>query len=160
MAAERKLNVRMSEEEAWTMVRDSHTGILTTLRRDGVPISLPLWFATVQGAVYFNTRGKKLLRVRNDPRASFLVEAGERWVDLRAVHLTGHAEIVTTDDDLQQAIAADIERKYSAYRGGGAMPEESRRHYETAPGGTIRFTPDAKILTWDNRKLADGGRTT
>ena len=35
------------------------------------------------------TRTKKLARLRHDPRASFLIESGERWAELLAVHLTG-----------------------------------------------------------------------
>jgi nitroimidazol reductase NimA-like FMN-containing flavoprotein (pyridoxamine 5'-phosphate oxidase superfamily) len=153
VAGKRKLNVRMTDDEAWAMLRDAHTGIFTSLRSDGVPIALPLWFAAIDGAIYFNTRGKKLIRVRNDPRSSFLVEAGARWVDLNAVHLTGRAEIIELDPDLRAAFGAEIKRKYARFRGVSVMPEESKRHYETARGGVVRFTPDARILTWDNRKL-------
>jgi len=32
---------RLSPEEAWAVVEASHTGIFTSLRRDGVPIALP-----------------------------------------------------------------------------------------------------------------------
>jgi Pyridoxamine 5'-phosphate oxidase len=31
-------------DEAWEAVGAAHTGILTTLRRDGGPIALPVWF--------------------------------------------------------------------------------------------------------------------
>ena len=54
---------RMTEEEIWSFVTDAHTGILTTLRRDGVPIALPLWFACLDRRIYFRTRGKKLARI-------------------------------------------------------------------------------------------------
>lgn len=154
MSEKPRLSVRMSNEEAWAMLTDAHTGILTTLRRDGVPIALPLWYAVVDHCIYFTTRGKKLSRVRHDPRSSFLVEEGERWVDLRAVHLTGVAEIVEPEESVRSAFGAEMQRKYAAYRAaGGEMPEKSRKHYETAKGGIVRFTPDEKILTWDNRKL-------
>ena len=75
----------MTEAEIWAFVTDAPTGILTTLRRDGVPVALPIWFACLDGAIYLQTRGKKLQRIAHDPRASFLVETGHRWVDLKAV---------------------------------------------------------------------------
>ena len=36
--------IRLSEDEAWDVLDKSHTGILTTLRRDGTPVSLPVWY--------------------------------------------------------------------------------------------------------------------
>ena len=68
-------SVRMTEDEIWDFLRDGHTGIFATLRSDGVPIMMPIWFAVVDRCVYVQTRGKKLTRVKNDSRASFLVEA-------------------------------------------------------------------------------------
>ena len=43
----RKRGVRLSPDEVWSVIKGSHTGILATLRRDGVPIMLPIWFAAV-----------------------------------------------------------------------------------------------------------------
>src|SRR5436309_6210422 len=91
---------RMTEAEIWAFVTDAPTGILTTLRRDGVPVALPLWFACLDRIIYVQTRGKKLERVAHDARASFLVESGHRWAELKAVHFTGRAEIVEPDRDL------------------------------------------------------------
>ena len=89
MTQEKKpVSVRMNEEEIWDFLTNGHTGILTTLRRDGVPIAMPIWYAVVDHTVYIGTRGKKLTRLAHDPRASFLVESGEKWAELRAVHLT------------------------------------------------------------------------
>ena len=81
------MSIRLSEDEAWDVISASHTGILTTLRRDGSPIALPVWFAVVDRTVCMRTprRTKKVARVRRDPRASFLVESGERWAELVAV---------------------------------------------------------------------------
>ena len=146
--------VRMTEDEAWDFVADSVNGTLTTLRRDGRPVALPIWFVVLDRRIYVNTRGKKLVRVRNDSRASFLVEDGERWVDLRAVHIDCEASVIEPDDDLAGRIAEAMEAKYAAYRAvGAAMPEASRQHYKAAANGTIELVPDGKVLTWDNSKL-------
>ena len=63
---------RLTDDEIWEYVASAHTGIMTTLRRDGMPIAMPLWFAAVDRAIYVHTRGKKLTRMAHDPRASFL----------------------------------------------------------------------------------------
>jgi nitroimidazol reductase NimA-like FMN-containing flavoprotein (pyridoxamine 5'-phosphate oxidase superfamily) len=149
-----KPTVRMSEDEVWAFVQAGHTGILTTLRADGMPIALPIWYVCLDGLIYIGTRGKKLTRIKNDPRAGFLVEAGEKWAELRAVHMTGKAEIVDLNDELSARYRAEMDRKYSAYRtAGSAMPKATREAYTKAVSGVVRFTPDERILNWDNRKL-------
>ena len=109
--------IRLTEDEAWAEIAAAHTGILTTLRRDGMPIALPVWFVAEDGKVAMRTPGatKKIARIRNDPRASFLVESGERWVDLRAVHLTGLVEIVS-DEPAIRRIEEAIDTKYADFR--------------------------------------------
>src|SRR3954454_18582926 len=83
---------RMTDDEIWAFVQDAPTGILTTLRRDGVPVALPLWYACVHRRIYLRTRGRKLQRTASDPRASVLVESGVRWAERKAAHFTGVAE--------------------------------------------------------------------
>ena len=46
------MGVRLTEDEAWERLATSHTGIITTLRRDGWPVSLPMWFAVVDRKSY------------------------------------------------------------------------------------------------------------
>ena len=113
-------------------VESAHTGILTTLRRDGMPIALPVWFVVDDRSVALMTPAgtKKIARIRHDPRASFLVESGERWAELRGVHLTGRARVVD-DLELRERVLDALHNKYSAYRTPrAAMPEASHRHYE------------------------------
>ncbi|MCU4183234.1 pyridoxamine 5'-phosphate oxidase family protein [Acidiferrimicrobium sp. IK] len=153
MSETRRPTVRMNDEELWAFVRDGHTGVLTTLKADGSPVALPVWYAFVGGAVYTTTRGKKLLRVRRNPVSSFLVEDGERWAELRAVHMSGHAEIVDPDADLQAAIDAEMARKYAGFRTAPKkMPDATRSHY-AAESAVVRFTPDGKVLNWNNAHL-------
>ena len=153
MASQRP-SVRLNTDELWEFVTAAHTGILITLRRDGVPIATPMWFAVVDRQLYVQTpaRSKKVARVRRDPRVSFLVEDGERWAELRAVHLTGRAELVDNADILQR-VTEEMTRKYARFRTArAAMPQATRQHYATA-FTLIRIVPDAHVISWDNRKL-------
>jgi nitroimidazol reductase NimA-like FMN-containing flavoprotein (pyridoxamine 5'-phosphate oxidase superfamily) len=144
----------MTSDEIWRFVEDGRTGIFVTLRRDGMPIATPVWYAAVDRVVYISTRGKKLARVRNDPRASFLIESGERWAELKAVCLTGKAEIVEPSPELRERIGAELGRKYAALRTSrSTMPRETQNAYERASWAMVRFTPDERILNWDNAKL-------
>jgi nitroimidazol reductase NimA-like FMN-containing flavoprotein (pyridoxamine 5'-phosphate oxidase superfamily) len=147
----------LTDDEAWAFITDAHTGILTTLRRDGMPVAMPLWFAAVEQTVYAHTRGKKIVRVRHDPRASFLVETGERWRDLQAVHLTGVVEVVELDGERLERVEAEVRRKYDPFRIDPAeLPAKVAATYGTNMSW-IRFTPDDRILSWNNSALLDDG---
>lgn len=149
-----RASVRMTEDEAWATLEAAHTGILTTLRRDGRPIALPIWFVVLDHRIYVTTRGKKIVRARHDPRASFLVEAGERWAELRAVHVDCRAAVVEPSEEMAGRIRAAMDRKYQAYRtAANEMPAATREHYRTSMGAVIELVPDGKLLTWDNRRL-------
>lgn len=147
------MGVRLSEEEAWEAIAAAHTGVLTTLRADGTPVALPVWFVALERTIYVSTpsRAKKVTRVRNDPRASFLVESGERWAELRAVHLSG-AVAVVDDPAMVDVVAAALDAKYAAFRtASAAMPTATRAHY--AERTVVRFVPSGRILSWDNARL-------
>jgi PPOX class probable F420-dependent enzyme len=150
------MGVRLSEDEAWRTIAAAHTGVLTTLRADGTPVALPVWFVPLDRSVYVGTptRAKKVTRVRNDPRASFLVESGSRWAELRAVHLDGVIEIVD-DAAMIDTVTSELDAKYAAFRtAAAAMPAATRAHYA---GRTIlRFVPNGRILSWDNARLQLG----
>jgi nitroimidazol reductase NimA-like FMN-containing flavoprotein (pyridoxamine 5'-phosphate oxidase superfamily) len=148
------MSVRLSPDEAWAVVEASHTGIFTSLRRDGVPIALPIWFVVLDRRIYVTgpATAKRVARVRRDPRVSFLVESGLRWAELRAVHLTGRARVVTEPDVLTR-VAAALDAKYAPFRTQRtAMPAATRAHYDVK-FATIEVTPDERILSWDNARL-------
>jgi PPOX class probable F420-dependent enzyme len=149
------VNIRLSREEAWVVLEAAHTGILTTLRADGVPIALPVWFVALDERIYVGSPShrKKLVHIRRDPRVSFLVESGERWAELRGVHLTGVARVVD-DEALRERVRAAMDTKYSAFRTSRSeMPERTRDAYEV-PITVVVIVPDERILSWDNSRLS------
>lgn len=151
-----KRSPRLTADEIWDFVVDAHTGVMTTLRADGTPISLPLWYACLDRTIYVHTRGKKLRRLARNPRAGFLVETGERWAELKAVHLTGVAEQFQPDDELLARIDAEHSRKYDALRTAPeAMPTATAEAYASSMRW-VRFVPDDRVLSWDNAKLVGG----
>ena len=104
--------IRLSEDEAWDVLGKFHTGILTTLRRDGTPVSLPVWYVVDERT--------KVARVKRDARASFPVESGERWIDLLGVHLSGTVRIVDDADEVSRLDAA-LHGKYAGFRPDAAV---------------------------------------
>ena len=148
------MSIRLSREEAWGVLGSSHTGIFTSLRSDGMPITLPVWFVALDERIYIDAvaRTKKVARIRRDPRVSFLVESGERWRDLRGVHLTGEARIVS-DPELIARVGKALGEKYAGFAGDrSAMPAETRGHYEIEHL-TIEIEPDERILSYENARI-------
>jgi PPOX class probable F420-dependent enzyme len=146
--------IRLTLDEAWEAVGAAHSGILTTLRRDGMPIALPVWFVVDDRTIAMKTPAgtKKIARVRHDPRASFLVESGERWAELRAVHFTGRVEVVE-DAMAASRIEAGITAKYAAFRPAAASLSTAAQAYY-ANQIFLRFVPEGRTLTWDNARIA------
>ena len=147
------MSVRLSEEEAWDVLRDAHTGILVTLRRDGSPIALPVWFVVEDRAIYVSgpKSGKKFSRIRHDDRVSFLVESGEAWRELCAVHVSGRAEIVADPD--WEHVDGLVGEKYRGFiTPREQMPERTREHYDVGRM-LVRIVAEGKMLTWDNSRL-------
>lgn len=147
------MSIRFTPDEAWAFVERAHTGILTTLRRDGFPVALPVWFVLLDRTVCFTTppSGKKVTRARRDPRASFLVESGEAWTELAAVHLSGHLSVVT-DDRTTSRVNELFDAKYAAFRlPHHRMPAAARAAYRERV--TLRLVPDDQIISWDNSRI-------
>jgi len=153
------MGVRLNDDEAWAELDTAHTGILTTLRRDGRPVSLPVWFATVGRNIYVRTPAKtrKVEHVRNDPRATFLVERGERWIELCAVMVYADVELLEPGDEFEAASAA-ITAKYAGFgmeskaMGGKKVPDATKQHYATT-SAMLRLSPTERLVTWDNSRL-------
>ncbi len=147
-------SVRMSSDEAWAVLENAHTGVLTSLRADGWPISLPVWFVVLDRRIYVagQAHTKKFARIRNDPRVSFVVESGTQWAELVGVQLTGRAGFVEGGEQLDRVMAA-LHAKYESFRmPRPQMPSATRVHYETRTV-TIEIVPDDRILSWDNARL-------
>jgi PPOX class probable F420-dependent enzyme len=148
------MSIRLTTDEAWEVLDGAHTGILTTLRADGSPMTLPVWFVTLDRTICFSTpsQTKKVARLRRDPRASFLVESGQRWAELCAVHLSGQVERVD-DEPTQARISAALDEKYASFRTAASdMPAATQNHY--ASRAFYRLVPSVRILTWDNSRLS------
>jgi len=148
--------VELSVDDAWRVLDAAHTGIFTTLRADGTPVSLPVWFVVLDRTICMSTPSatKKLARVQHDPRAGFLVESGERWADLQAVHLNGTVELID-DEPTCGRVAEALDQKYAPFRTDRtAMPASAQKRY--AARTFLRLVPDDHpLLSWDNRRLME-----
>jgi hypothetical protein len=147
------MGIRLSDDEAWQFLADGHTAIFTTLRRDGWPVSLPVWFVVEDRHAYVATpvNSKKVARVRYDDRGCLLVERGVAWTDLAAVELPVRASVLDAGDEAV-AVSALFATKYEAFRPAVvSVPDATKRHY--AGQAVIRLEPAGPLLSWDNSRI-------
>jgi nitroimidazol reductase NimA-like FMN-containing flavoprotein (pyridoxamine 5'-phosphate oxidase superfamily) len=147
------MGVRLSDDEAWQFLADGHTAVFTTLRRDGWPVSLPVWFVVEDRRVYVATpmKSKKVAWLRHNGRGCLLVEQGVAWTDLAAAELPVRASVLD-DGDEAVAVSAHFARKYAAFRPVVvSVPDATKRHY--AGQAVIRLEPRGPLLSWDNSRI-------
>jgi PPOX class probable F420-dependent enzyme len=152
---EAHMGIELRDDELWAYVSAAHTAVVTTLRRDGRPVALPVWFVVLERLIYLKTFPTlmKAKRVAHDPRASFVVEDGRKWTELRAVTISASAELLPEGpeaDAARQALSVkyppDVDVPLQR------LPEASRAYYGAADV-IIRLTPTGRPLSWDNRRL-------
>lgn len=146
------MGVRLTPDEQRQLLAEADVGILSTLRRDGSPLGLPMWFVVVDDQVCFRTRanGRKVARLERDPRVSFVVDRGAAWAELAAVIVSGRAELA--GPDLASRIDAALAAKYAGRTPPEHVPERTRAFYDV-PTLHYRIVTEHPPLTWDNAKL-------
>ncbi len=101
---------QMSDADRDAFLAVNRYGILSTLRRDGSPIAIPVWFDWDGSSVrMFTTAGSpKLRRLADDARASVLVtnhvDEKEKWVAFDGT--------VTVSDEGGLELAEKLARRY------------------------------------------------
>jgi Pyridoxamine 5'-phosphate oxidase len=120
-----------------------------------MPVTLPVWFAAFDHHVYVRTpeKTRKVERVRRDPRATFLVERGDRWVELCAVMLYADVELLPPGAEADAVVAA-LDAKYANFRiTTEKLPDATRAHY-AVQFEILKLTPTGRLVTWDNSRLS------
>ena len=123
---------------------------IATIGPNGTPHLVAMWYALVDGQVWFETKGKsqKVQNLRRDPRISCLVEAGHTYDTLRGVELEGTAEIVEDPERIWDVGVSVWERYNGPYTGETKPLVEFMLHKRVA----VKITP-TRVRTWDHRKM-------
>lgn len=110
-------------ESAVAMLEKANPAVITTLRKDGQPVSTATWYLWDDGRVLVNMDQDRirLQHLRNDPRVSLTVLDESGWY----THLTiiGRAVDLREDTDL-----SGIDRLAQQYLG-KPYPQRDRRRY-------------------------------
>jgi PPOX class probable F420-dependent enzyme len=140
----------MTPEEITGFIERSRTATLATLSAAGTPHLVAMWYAVLDGEVWFETKAKsqKAVNLRRNPNVTVLVEDGESYPTLRGVAIEGRAEIVDDPDSLLR-VGISVWERYT-----GPYSDEMRPFVDQMMNNRIavRVRPD-RLRSWDHRKL-------
>ncbi len=147
--------IRMSDDEVRSFLEGSKTISVVSLRPDGFPHPMPMWFVLEpDGAIRMTTyaRSQKVKNLQRDPRVSLMAEAGTEYTELRGVVMYGQAELI---DDTEQVIdtllAAAGNRAADADAGQQQALREGMRK-NASKRVLIRVKPE-RVVSWNHAKL-------
>lgn len=139
----------MTDAERDEFLAAERTCRVATISPDG-PHNTPLWFAW-DGSIlwlYSIVRSQRWTDLQRDPRVSVIVDAGEEYVELRGVEISGRAEAIGdiphTGDVHVPALDAPELLFARKYMGGDQMFNDGRHAW-------LKVVPE-KISSWDFRK--------
>jgi PPOX class probable F420-dependent enzyme len=152
MGVNRRSEIKMSAQEVDDFLRQERTTTMCSMHPDGSIHAVAMWYAFLDGVLAVETKKKsqKVQNLRRDPRLTFLVEAGERYEELRGVEMVGQARLID-DPDAIWTFAVSMWERYN-----GPYNEDLRPAVEAMMNNRLVVTLDvSKVVTWDHRKMAD-----
>jgi PPOX class probable F420-dependent enzyme len=150
MGTNQRGQIVMSEAEIKDFVTNSRGGTLATIGPDGQPHLTAMWYAVVDGEIWFETKAKsqKAVNLRRDPRITFLLEAGDTYDTLRGVSFEGIAEIVE-DPDAIFRVGVSVWERYT-----GPYTDEAKPAVDMMMNKRVAVRLAVKrIRSWDHSKL-------
>jgi PPOX class probable F420-dependent enzyme len=150
MGVNRRSEIKMTPAEVEAFLREERTATMCSMHPDGSIHAVAMWYGFLDGVLAVETKIKsqKVQNLRRDPRLTFLVEAGDRYEELRGVELVGHARVVE-DPESVHALGVSVYERYM-----GPYTEDQRPMVEAMMNKRLVVTMDVtKVVSWDHRKL-------
>jgi len=140
----------MSDAEIAQFLREQRVATCATVGLDGQPHLVAMWYALLDGVMWFETKAKsqKAVNLRRDGRVTVMVESGHTYDALRGVALEGRGVIVD-DPDALWAVGVSVWERYN-----GPYSEEVRPMVEAMLAKRVAVRIDVeRTRSWDHRKL-------
>jgi PPOX class probable F420-dependent enzyme len=142
--------ITMSDDEVATFLEEHRTATMATVGPDGTPHLVAMWYAVLDGAVWFETKTKsqKVQNLRRDPSISCMVEDGWTYDRLRGVSLEGRGVIVDDADALWR-VGVNIWERYN-----GPYTDDVKPLVEVMLNKRVAVRIDVeRVRSWDHTKL-------
>lgn len=150
MGVNQRAQIVMSDEEIAQFLNEQRVATMATVDSSGHPHLVAMWYAVIDGVVWFETKAKsqKAVNLLRDGRVTVMVETGQTYDSLRGVALEGRAVIVD-DADALWAVGVSVWERYN-----GPYSEEVRPMVEFMLAKRVAVRVDVeRTRSWDHRKL-------
>lgn len=150
MGTNQRAQITMTDDEITTYIAQSRNATMATIGPDGVPHLVAMWYAVIDGVIWFETKGRsqKAVNLGRDPRITVLIESGNTYNELKGVSLEGKA-VVLDDPDALWEVGVSVWERYT-----GPYTEQMRPFVEIMLNKRVAVRVDVdRIRTWDHAKL-------
>jgi PPOX class probable F420-dependent enzyme len=150
MGTNQRNQITMTDEEIATFIEQNRTATMATVGPTGHPHLIAMWYAVIDGEIWFETKAKaqKVVNLKRNDTMSVLIENGLTYDTLKGVELEGRGEIVE-DPDLIWKVGVSVWERYNGEYTDEVKPlVEFMLHKRIV----VRTVVD-RIRSWDHTKL-------
>lgn len=140
----------MTEAEIAEFVEHARVATMGTIGPSGLPHLVAMWYAVLDGRIWFETKTKsqKAVNLRRDDRITVLIETGDTYDQLRGVSLEGRA-VLFDDADTSLRVGISVWERYY-----GPYTDDQRPAVEALLNKRVMVRVDVdRVRSWDHRKL-------
>ncbi|CRK54128.1 Pyridoxal 5'-phosphate synthase [Rhodococcus sp. RD6.2] len=150
MGTKQRSQITMTDTEISEFMHQSRVATMATIGPSGTPHLIAMWYAIVDGELWFETKAKsqKVLNLRRDNRITVMIEDGNTYDTLRGVSFEGTAEIID-DHDALWAVCVSVWERYTGPYTKEADPAIAMMANKRV---AVRVKAD-RVRSWDHRKL-------
>ena len=150
MGTNQRAQILMTDAEIADFIEHSRTATMATIGPSGLPHLIAMWYAVLDGQIWFETKAKsqKAVNLRRDDRISVLIEDGQTYDQLRGVSLEGRG-VILDDPAVNLRVGISVWERYY-----GPYTEEQRPAVEALMTKRVVVRVDVRrTRSWDHRKL-------
>ena len=150
MGTNQRAQITMTDDEITAFIAQQRTATMATIGGTGMPHLVAMWYAVIDGAIWFETkaRSQKAVNLRRDDRITVLIESGDTYDTLKGVSLEGRGVVVDEAEALW-AVGVNVWERYT-----GPYAEELRPFVEMMLHKRVAVRVDVeRIRSWDHAKL-------
>ena len=122
MGKNERAKIVMTDDEIAQFIERSRTATFATVSATGAPHLVAMWYAVLDGEVWFETKAKsqKAVNLRRNPTVTVMVEDGLTYDTLRGVSIEARGEI-SDDPGMLLRVGISVWERYTGRRAGGAQ---------------------------------------
>lgn len=150
MGQNQRSQITMTDAEIDRFIEESRTATMATVGPNGAPHLVAMWYAWLDGTVWFETKAKaqKVVNLRRNDRLSVMIEGGLTYDQLRGVALEGSGVVIEDPDEIWR-MGVNVFERYN-----GPYSEEMKPFVEIMLQKRVAVKLEIdRVRSWDHRKL-------